>query len=136
MDLEGSVTKSGARRARWELSASTKDIIGALTADSNNSLRGVNHSRRLFFFNWRKKASASSGKPEKGIGKGLRVEWGVRMSLNSHCIERVAGSLRREPDVRLEARAPLGTYTRFGIGGEAALLVDAKSEPALRVVLE
>lgn len=50
--------------------------------------------------------------------------------------QNVAESLAVVKNLRLMPNAPLSQYTRFGIGGPAALLVDADEEPAFLRALE
>src|ERR1039457_3184581 len=69
----GSVTNSGAYFSRSPFNADTSSSMGAFTCVSYCSLRGWNHSRRLFFYSARRKRIASGGKPgNRGaiIGKG------------------------------------------------------------------
>ncbi len=51
-------------------------------------------------------------------------------------IPKVAEGLREIPGVKLTHRAPLRQYTRFGIGGEARMLVDAFTETGLAAAVD
>src|SRR5215213_10000909 len=52
-----------------------------------------------------------------------------------HDLSALAAGLAKIEGLRLEPNAPLDRYTRFGLGGPAALLVDASHAKALSCVI-
>src|ERR1700730_13874117 len=103
--------------------ASTSWIMGAFSLASKISLRGWNHSRRLFRFRPRRNVRASGENP----GNILRLK---------EMLARLAAVLNEIPELKFTENVPLSSVTRFAIGGPARILADASSEAALIATLD
>src|SRR6476646_3252819 len=103
--------------------ASTSWIMGVFSLLSKISLRGWNHSRRLFRFKPRKNVNASGENPGNILP-------------SKEMLSRLAGVLNAIPGLKFTENVPLSSVTRFAIGGPARILTDASSEAALIAALD
>src|ERR1700687_3904442 len=103
--------------------ASTSWLMGAFSLVSKISLRGWNHSRRLFRFKPRRNVKASGENP----GNILPSE---------EMLSRFAAVLNAIPGLEFTENVPLNSVTRFALGGPARLLAGSSWEAVLVAALD
>src|ERR1035437_5622093 len=100
--------------------------MGCFSFSSKTALRGWNHSRRLLRRRLAKNASPSAGNP----GNTNRTKYASLILKVMPTTEETQSRLAEIPNLTVSALTPLAGYTRFGIGGPAALFAETRDQQA------